>query len=149
MRLSSMRVGLEFSDRACVLSKCPTLCDPMDCSPPSPSSPGKNTGMGGHFLVQRIFPAQGSNLPLLSLLLQQADSLPPCHLGTNYTSQKPTCLPQVLCGLHGCNVFVGEAIPQTEGAGWGPECTPVPSRCSRHSTGPQAASPRLVSENPN
>ena len=77
-----MRVGLEFSDRACVLSKCPTLCDPMDCSPPSPSSPGKNTGMGGHFLVQRIFPAQGSNLPLLSLLLQQADSLPPCHLGS-------------------------------------------------------------------
>ena len=38
--------------------------------------------MGGHFLVQRIFLAQGSNLPLLSLLLQQADSLPLCHLGS-------------------------------------------------------------------
>ena len=35
---------------------CPTLCDPIDGSPPgSPrpwDSPGKNTGMGCHFLLQ-------------------------------------------------------------------------------------------------
>ena len=30
--------------------------------------PGKNTGVGGHFLLQRIFPTQGSNPYLLSLL---------------------------------------------------------------------------------
>ena len=42
---------------ACSVAQlCPTLCDPMDCSPPGSSvespwnSPGKNTGMGSHFL---------------------------------------------------------------------------------------------------
>ena len=38
------------------LQSCPTLCDPMDGSPPgSPrpwDSPGKNTGVGCHFLLQ-------------------------------------------------------------------------------------------------
>ena len=37
------------------------------------NSPGKNTGLGCHFLLQEIFPTQGSNL---SLLHWQADSLP-------------------------------------------------------------------------
>ena len=41
------------------------LCDPMDCSLPGSSvhgdSPGKNTGMGCHALLQGIFPTQGSN----------------------------------------------------------------------------------------
>ena len=48
---------------------CPTLCDPMDCSPPGSSvhgeSPGKNTGVGCHTLLQGILPAQGSNPGLL------------------------------------------------------------------------------------
>ena len=35
-----------------------TLCDPMDCSPPG-SSPGKNTGVGCHALLQGIFLTQG------------------------------------------------------------------------------------------
>ena len=47
---------------------CPTLCDPMDCSPSGSSvhgdSPGKNTGVGCHFLLQGIIPTQGSNLEL-------------------------------------------------------------------------------------
>ena len=38
------------------LQSCPTLCDPIDSSPPgSPipgDSPGKNTGVGCHFLLQ-------------------------------------------------------------------------------------------------
>ena len=37
---------------------CPTLCDPMDCSLPDTSvhgdSPGKNTGVGCHFLLQEV-----------------------------------------------------------------------------------------------
>ena len=41
------------------------LCDPMDCGPPDSSvhgdSPGKNNGVGGHALLQWIFPTQGSN----------------------------------------------------------------------------------------
>ena len=38
--------------------------------------PGKNTRVGYHFLLQGIFPTQGLNLCLSSLLYQQVDSLP-------------------------------------------------------------------------
>ena len=39
-----------------------TLCDPMDCSlPGSSDSPGQNTGVGCHGLLQGIFPAQVLN----------------------------------------------------------------------------------------
>ena len=52
-----------------VPSSCPTLCDPMDCSPPGSSvhgdSPGKNTGVACYTLLQGIFPPQGLNLGLL------------------------------------------------------------------------------------
>ena len=54
------------------LQSCPTLWDPMDCNPPGSSvhgiRPGKNTEVGCHFLLQGIFPTQGSNLSLLWLL---------------------------------------------------------------------------------
>ena len=39
-------------------------------------SPGKNTGVGCHFLLQGIFLTQGSNPHLLRLLHWQAGSLP-------------------------------------------------------------------------
>ena len=39
-----------------VAQSCQTLCDPMDCTLPCSSvrgdSPGKNTGVGCHFLLQ-------------------------------------------------------------------------------------------------
>ena len=42
---------------------CPTLCYAMDyiaCQAPlSMDSPGKNTGVGCHFLLQEFFPTQG------------------------------------------------------------------------------------------
>ena len=42
-----------------VTQSCPALCDPMDCSPPGSSvhrdSPGKNTGVCCHALLQGIF----------------------------------------------------------------------------------------------
>ena len=48
---------------------CPTLCNPMDCSPPGSSvhgdSPGQNTGMVCHVLLQGIFLTQGLNPGLL------------------------------------------------------------------------------------
>ena len=48
-----------------VTQSCLTLCNPMDCSPPDSSvhvdSPGKNTGVGCHALLQGIFPIQRSN----------------------------------------------------------------------------------------
>ena len=52
-----------------VTQSCPILCDPMDCSLPDSSvhgdSPGKNTGVGCHALLQGIFPTQRSNPGLL------------------------------------------------------------------------------------
>ena len=51
------------------LQLCPTLCNPMDCSPPSSVE-------GCHFLLQGIFLTQGSNPSLLCLLHWQAGSLP-------------------------------------------------------------------------
>ena len=57
---------------------CPTLSSPMGCSLPVHvicpwDSPGKNIGVGCHFLLQGIFLIQGLNLCLLSLLHWQAD----------------------------------------------------------------------------
>ena len=52
------------------LQLCLILCDPMDCSPLGSSVwdfPGKNIGVGCHFLLRGIFPTQGSNLHLLCL----------------------------------------------------------------------------------
>ena len=46
------------------LSRVRVSATPTDCSPPGSSihgdSPGKNTGVGGHFLLQGIFPTQGT-----------------------------------------------------------------------------------------
>ena len=58
----------------------PTLCDPMDYSPPGSSvhgdSPGKNTRVSCHALLRGIFPTQGLNLGLLCRLHWQVCSLP-------------------------------------------------------------------------
>ena len=52
-----------------VAQSCPTLCDPVDCSLLDSSapwnSPGKNTGVGSHYLLQGVFLTQGWNLSLL------------------------------------------------------------------------------------
>ena len=54
-----------------VTQSCPTLCDPMDCSPWN--SPGQNTGVGSLSLLQGIFPIQGLNpdLPHCRRILYQ------------------------------------------------------------------------------
>ena len=49
---------------------CATLCDPHGLQPTSPVDfPGKNAGVGCHFLVQGIFSTQGWNPCLLHLQL--------------------------------------------------------------------------------
>ena len=61
---------------------CVLLFATMDCSPPGSSIhgiSGKNTGVGCHFLLQGIFPTQGSNPHLLHW---QVDSLSLNHLGS-------------------------------------------------------------------
>ena len=58
---------------ACVCVFCLTLCDLVDYSSPGPSawdSPGKNTGVGFHTILQGIFLTQGIELePLMSPVL--------------------------------------------------------------------------------
>ena len=72
------KVGSQETPRKSeVTQSCPTLCDPMGCSPPGSLVhgifPGMNTGMGCHFLLQGIFPTQGSGpgLPVCRRFLYQ------------------------------------------------------------------------------
>ena len=56
------------------LQSCPTLCNPMDCSPPGSSvhgilSPSKNTGVGGHVFLQGIFPTPVSYVSCIGRLV--------------------------------------------------------------------------------
>ena len=80
-----------------VTKSCLAFCDPMDCSPPGSSVhgvfPGKNTGVGYHFLLQGIFPTQGQNPRLLCLLHWQAGSLLLSHSGSPADSltTRPIC----------------------------------------------------------
>ena len=78
----------------CVLSHV-WLCEPMDCSHQAPLSiecPRQNTGVGSHFLLQGIFPTQGSHPSLLRLLHWQADSLPLVPPGKHLHIPKRTYL---------------------------------------------------------
>ena len=53
-------ISLQWTSAAAAksLQSCPTLCDPIDSSPPRLlcpwDSPGKNTGVGCHFLLQSV-----------------------------------------------------------------------------------------------
>ena len=66
-----------------VAKSCPTLLQPHGLSPTRLlcpwNFPGKNMGVGCYFLLQGIFPTQGSNPCLLHW---QADSVPLSHLGS-------------------------------------------------------------------
>ena len=48
-------------------------------------SPGKNTGVGWHFLLREILPTQGLNPHLLYLLHWQVDSLPLVPPGKSFS----------------------------------------------------------------
>ena len=83
-----------YSPNVCsvlVAQLCLTLWDPMDCCPPGLfrplDFPGKHTGVGSHFLLQRIFPTQESNQCLLhcSQILYYLS-----HLGSKTNGNKLT-----------------------------------------------------------
>ena len=63
----SLKPILEVKVKVLVAQTCPTLCDPMDYSPPSISGnptiglSGKNIGVDSHSLHQGIFPTQVSH----------------------------------------------------------------------------------------
>ena len=63
--IGAFKIDLSCAVIRLFTQSCPTLCDSMDCNLPGSSvlgnSPGKNTGVVCHFLLQGIFPTQGSN----------------------------------------------------------------------------------------
>ena len=81
-----------------VAQLCPTLCDPLDYSPPGSSVHGILKArvllfVGCHFLLQRIFLTQGSNPHLLYLLNWQVDSFQLSHWEAliKYECENATC----------------------------------------------------------
>ena len=55
MKISVLIYKYAAATAAKSLQSCPTLCDPRDGRAPRPwDSPGKNTGVGCHFLLQYI-----------------------------------------------------------------------------------------------
>ena len=112
------------------LRSCLTLCDPMDCSPSGSSvhgdSPGKNTGVGCHALLQGILLTERSNLHLLQkspalaggFFTTSATEETPC--GPKKEPQKETKLRRFRdCGL------------QVEVEGWAGQAKAVSSRGQR------------------
>ena len=78
------KLNFETSVSLCLVTySCPTLWNPMDYSPPDYSvhgdSPGKNTEMGCHFLLQGISPTQelNPNWPSISTGSSSLDSTKP------------------------------------------------------------------------
>ena len=82
------------------------------------NSPGKNTGVGCHFLLQGVFPMQGSNLRLLCLLHRQVDSLPLLPLGSRNKTIKSKITDNII------SLSVLSAKP-------GPRPLPIPSLVKR------------------
>ena len=80
-------------------------CDPIDCSPPGSSlwdSPGKNTGVGSHSLLQGIFLNQGSNPGLLhrrQILYQLS------HQGSQGELRHGDCLHSLIIAIHFLDIF--------------------------------------------
>ena len=76
-----------------VAKSCPTLWGLVSCSPPGSFgrwvSPGKNTGVGSHFLLQNVFPTQGSNACLLHSrqICYQTEPSGKLFVSLSYTTQ--------------------------------------------------------------
>ena len=77
---------------------CLTLCDPMDCSPTRLlcpwDSPGRNTGVGCHALLQGIFPLPGilARSPTLQAGGRVADCKFPAWNPSVFLPQADACL---------------------------------------------------------
>ena len=74
--------------------------------------PGKNIAVGCYFLLQEIFPIQGSNLCLLRVLHWQAGSLPLCYLASPF----PLLSLQVVSGREGCFVHLAQKLNSLPGS---------------------------------
>ena len=126
-----------------IAQSCPTLCDPMDCDLPGSSvhgdSPGKNTGVGCHALLQGIFPTQGSNLRSCAFcigrghLIHEALGEPCCRterLGSLFLMKEARCpgphAPRPHCSMRSRNRQIQRHRKPVSGCWWWegvlPEC---------------------------
>ena len=105
------------------LLNCVRLCNPMDCSlQPSRllcplDSPGKNTGVGSHSLLQSIFLTQGLNPHVLKcrqILYHLSEQGSPTRGSLIQTMVKQTC--ESCSPTQGSNVAAGTTGSCLEGA---------------------------------
>ena len=73
-------------------------------------SPGKNSRVSCHALLQRIFPAQGSNLHLLCLLPWQAGCLPLAAAGKPITQGYIKQLRELKCRFSDSKICTLESL---------------------------------------
>ena len=94
-----------FQVKVLVVWSCLTLCDPMGCIFCLRDFPGKNTGVGCHFLLQGISPIQGFNWHLLHWKVHSSPSEP---------TEKPNNCPKPVLNFSEANypVHVLEIIRQ-------------------------------------
>ena len=90
-----LKLGLSYVLCLCLVAQsCLTLWDPKNCSPPGSSvhedSPGQNTGISCHALLQGIFPTQGLNsgLPHCRRILYQLSHQGSSKLGSGSMRSK-------------------------------------------------------------
>ena len=106
---------------------CSTLCDRMEWGPGSSvrgDSPGKNTEVGCHFLLQRIFPTQGLNpgLPHCRQMLYHLSHQGILHTKCHTMKSQWLCLPFF-------RSYAGTLVPR-----WlsGKKSTCQSKKCRRH-----------------
>ena len=109
--LFTAKVGRPAAQLWCLVARsCLTLCNPMDCSPPGSSVhgifPGRNTGVGCHFLLQGIFPAHISCIAGRFFTTEppgKPRSEPPAPVGPGRAGSAVFCIPgwRDLCPLGG------------------------------------------------
>ena len=102
-----------------------TLGDPLDCTPRllCPwDSPGKNTGVGCHSLLQGIFPAQGPNLGLLhcgqTLLLCKSPGKPHVYGEMCLVAQSCPILWDPMDGSKPGSSLLGDSPGKNTGVGY-------------------------------
>ena len=106
-----------------VAQSCLTLCEPMNCSLPGyfgnpcQDSPGKNTGVDRHSLLQGIFPTQGSNPGLLHCrqilycLRHQGSPMNCCINKTDYNPQHLYNLTMAATNVTRLLLWLGDQFP--------------------------------------
>ena len=124
--------GKEIWGRMCVCTQsCPTLCDPIDCSPPGSSCPrkfsGNNTGVGSHFPPPEDLSHPGIKpaSPALeggffTIIISQVDSVSPGKpLGENGYTYTYGWIPLLFMWSYHDSIYSLAILRWCRGKNWG------------------------------